>query len=291
MNHNEIKRAGVAALGLLIFVLIGWWLHPYFAGDKEIQSVILQLGIWQIRWYGVLMASAVVLALLGISHLAKATPWEPHILGLITSAVGGGIIGARLLFVILKWSEFAATPLEIFNLPGGGLSIHGALLGGALTVYWYCRMHKLSFGAVADLLIPWVALGQMIGRFGNFFNQEAFGGPTDLPWKMWITPALRPEGWQNYSWFHPTFLYESIGSLIVLLILLIVQRKKLPVGTVALTYAGAYSVLRFGIEFFRIDSDKWGSLTVAQWGSLVIIFISLIGGLILKYSNSSRSKL
>ncbi|MFA5967501.1 MAG: prolipoprotein diacylglyceryl transferase [Patescibacteria group bacterium] len=289
MSYYEIKRIGIAAGGLLICTMIGWWLHPYFAGLKEIQPVIFQLGIWQIRWYGVLMASAVVLALLGLSRLAKATIWEPHILGLVTSAVGGGIIGARLLFVILKWSEFASTPLEIFNLPGGGLSIHGALLGGAVMMFWYCRAHQLSFGAAADMIVPWVALGQMIGRFGNFFNQEAFGGPTSSPWKMWITPALRPEAWQNYSWFHPTFLYESIGLLIVLLILLIAQRKQLPAGTVAFVYTGAYSVLRFGIEFFRIDSDKWGNLTVAQWGSLVIILISLIGGLILRYS--SRPKL
>ena len=289
MSHYEIKRVGIAALGLLIFVIIGWWLHPYFAGMREIQPVILHLGTWPIHWYGFLMAAAVVIALWGVSRTARGTVWEPHILGLVTSAVAGGIIGARLLFMILKWQYFAGAPLEIFNLPGGGLSIHGALLGGALAVYWYSRAYKLSFGAVADLLIPWVAVGQIIGRFGNFFNQEAFGGPTSSPWKMWVAQSSRPEAWQNYSWFHPTFLYESIGLLVILLILLIAQRKKLVLGSVALIYAGAYSVLRFGIEFFRIDSDRWGSLTVAQWGSLAIILISLIGGLILKYS--SRPKL
>ncbi len=288
MSHYEIKRAGIAALGLIIPVVIYWWLQPYFSGIKVIQPVIFTVGAWPIHWYGLLMAGAVLLAVCGVSRLAKNTVWGPHILGLVTSAVLGGIIGARLLFVILKWQYFAAVPVEILNLPGGGLSIHGALLGGAAATFLYCRANQLSFGSAADLVVPWVALGQMIGRFGNFFNQEAFGGPTSLPWKMWVAPEFRPYPFRNYSWFHPTFLYESIGLLIILLILLIAQQKKLLRGSVTIIYLMAYSVLRFGIEFFRVDSDKWGALTVAQWGSLAIILLGIISGLILKYSSRSK---
>ena len=288
MSHYEIKRAGIAALGLIISVVIYWWLQPYFLGVKTIQPVIFRVGDWPIHWYGLLMAVAVLLAIFVVSRLVKNTVWEPHILGLIASAALGGIIGARLLFVILKWQYFAVAPAEILDLPGGGLSIHGALLGGALSIYLYCRANRLSFGQASDILVPWVTLGQMIGRFGNFFNQEAFGGPTSLPWKMWVAPEFRPYPFRNYSWFHPTFLYESIGLLIILLILLIAQQKKLLAGSVTLIYLIAYSVLRFGIEFFRIDSDKWGALTVAQWGSLAIILLGIISGLILKYSSRSK---
>lgn len=264
--------------------LIIWWLQPYFSGLKLINPVFIHLGSWQIHWYGVLMAGAVVLGWRWLEREAKGTVLAPLVSDLVIWVTLGGILGARILFVLLKWPEFAGHWMEIFYLAQGGLSIHGAILGGALAAFIYCRRYQLPVWRVLDLLVIPLVMGQIIGRLGNFFNQEAFGGPTSLPWKMWVAPISRPTGWENYSFFHPTFLYEMIGLGLMLWFLQLVLKRNRPDGSLAIVYLMSYSLLRFGIEFFRLDSDKWSWLTVAQWGSLLIIMGAVILGLILKRS-------
>ena len=160
-----------------------------------------------------------------------------------------------------------------------GLSIHGTILGGLLALAIYSRLSNLPVLKFANLFIPAVVLGQAIVRFGNFFNQEAFGGPTTIPWKMFVSPEFRPVGLEEVAFFHPTFLYESIGLLIILGILLALLKKNPSV--LFGWYLILYSSLRFFIEYARIDSDMWGPLTIAQWASIGIVIIGV--WLITKY--------
>jgi len=284
MDKAKLKLTGLITLAIIIVWALVWWIQPYFEGLRAINPIIFSLGGFGVHWYGLLMASAILVAVVWLDRATKNTIWAPHVLGLVTSAAFAGIVGARLLFVVLKWLYLAGTPWEILNLPGGGLSIHGALLGGLIAIYAYCLTHRLPLLVTLDMFAPVAAFGQALGRWGNFFNQEAFGPPTQLPWKMYVAPEFRPVIYQNENWFHPTFLYESLGLLIIVALLSAIARRKPVAGSVALIYLIAYSVLRFGIEFFRADSDKWGVLSVAQWGSLAIILLGCIGGLILRYS-------
>jgi len=177
-------------------------------------------------------------------------------------------------------------PEEILLFTRGGLSIHGALLGGIISLWWYSAKAKLNFWQLADLGVPGLALGQAIGRFGNFFNQEAFGGPTQLPWKMFVAPGSRPIEFLQERYFHPTFIYESIldiALLIVLLRIMLYPKRVGPlslgsygrVGSILAWYLILYSGVRFGVEWFRVDSDSVGIFTLAQWASLVIIAIGI----------------
>jgi len=265
-------------LGVLILISgLYFFLSPYFTGATEVGGIAFFLGSWPVYWYGIIMGLAMVAGLTLILKLSdsKNIISAEHLWELLLWVIISGIVGARLLFVILKWSDYAGDLSSIFNIHEGGLSIHGAVLGGLIALLIYARRRRGYFWHYADLLVPGVALGQAIGRFGNFFNQEAFGGPTDLPWKMFVAPQSRPIGFEGEVFFHPTFLYESIGLvLIVALLVFIYQRSKFS-GQTALTYLGIYSVLRFVIEYFRIDADKWGMLTVAQWASIVIIVVAI----------------
>ena len=184
--------------------------------------LLVELGPLAIRWYGLLIAVAVLLGLWVSSQLAKMRGLDPGVISdLLPLIVLSAVIGARLYYVLFEWQQYQINWLEAFQIWKGGIAIHGALLGGSIAVIAYSRWMKLSFWALMDVLLPSVALGQAIGRWGNFFNSEAFGLPTSLPWKLFIPVANRPAAYLNESWFHPTFLYESIWDLglFVLLIL------------------------------------------------------------------------
>ncbi len=285
MERRSIERGVYATiiLGLLSWQIIRWT-SPYFSGAKMINPILAQIAGWKIHWYGFFMAMGVLIAWRWLTIKTRGTKLAEadRITDLVIWLTLGGIIGARLLFVFLKWPEFAGDWGAILNLTEGGLSIHGAIIGGGLATFIYCRYRQWPVTATFDLLIPPLIMGQIIGRVGNFFNQEAFGGPTNLPWKMWVAPIYRPEGYANSAWFHPTFLYEMIGLGLILWLIFTLIKKTLSAGTITLVYLISYSILRFEIEFFRIDSDKWGALSVAQWGSIAIIMGGLIIGLILK---------
>ena len=265
------------ALGAVFIVGLGWFLAPYFAGSQMTNPVLLDLGWAQIYWYGFLLVAGVIAGYwLAAKYLAPARDVSgEHLLNLVIWALVGGLIGARLVFVILKWPFYAGSLSEIFLLTQGGLSIHGAVLFGALGVWWYARLAKLNFGKIADVLAPAVMLGQIIGRFGNFVNQEAFGGPTELPWRMFVALPFRPEGLAEFAYFHPTFLYEAVLGAVILLVLLRLFFLRLPAGHTAAWYLILYSSVRFATEFFRIDSDRLGMLTVAQWASIAIVAIGV----------------
>lgn len=245
--------------------------------------ILVQIGPLTLRWYGLLIASAVLIGVTLSQYLAKRRHINPDIIGDVAIwLVVGAIPAARLYYVLFEWANYTNNPGKIFAIWEGGIAIHGAILGGAIAALIFCRLRKISFWQVADLIAPSLILGQAIGRWGNFFNSEAFGSPTDLPWKLYIPPSNRPPGYGNFEYFHPTFLYESLWNLMVFGILMYLffrslRGLRLKPGTLFLTYMVAYSLGRFWIEGLRTDSLMLGPLRMAQMVSLVGVAVGCLG--------------
>ena len=197
-----------------------------------------------------------------------------------------GLVGARIWYVLFNLSEYQGDVLEMFAIWHGGLAIHGAIFGGLLFLFFYCRKKKIHFLKIADIVMPAVLIGQIIGRWGNFFNQEAHGGVVTKAFleKLWIPDFIIDGMFIKGQFYHPTFFYESIVNLIILAFILIVRRSKyIKEGTVFSIYLMGYGVLRFFIESLRTDSLMLGSLKVAQ---LVSVVFYLIGAILLTVSVS-----
>jgi len=246
--------------------------------------ILFEVGPLAIRWYGLLIASAVLIGVSLSMYLAKHRNLNPDIMGdLAIWLVIGAIPGARLYYVLFQWQEYTQRPENIIAIWKGGIAIHGAILGGILAATIFARINKVSIWLLADLVVPSLILGQAIGRWGNFFNSEAFGRPTNLPWKLYIPPTNRPPNLINFEYFHPTFLYESLWNLLVFGLLInlffrdLKRKPHLKIGTLALLYMIAYSMGRVWIEGFRTDSLMLGSLRIAQVVSLVAIALGLAG--------------
>lgn len=238
---------------------------------------LFQFGPFTLRWYGLLIATSVLIGLSLSSQLARARKLENGIISdLLPLLVLFSIVGARLYYVIFEWHNYANNPLRALAIWEGGIAIHGALLAGTLTLIVFCRWRKQSFWDVLDVLVPSVALGQAIGRWGNFFNSEAFGVPTDLPWKLFIPfeSGKRPEIYLDSEFFHPTFLYESIWNLVLFIILISIFRRgqdhsgSVPPGALSCLYLVGYSLGRVWIEGLRIDPLCIGALPPACEGGL-----------------------
>ncbi|MEG5033109.1 prolipoprotein diacylglyceryl transferase [Microcoleus sp. AT3-D2] len=247
--------------------------------------IIFQLGPVAIRWYGLLIASAVLIGVSLSQYLAQKRRVNPELLGdLAIWLVIGAIPCARIYYVAFEWPQYAQRPEDIIAIWKGGIAIHGAILGGIIAALIFAKIQRVSFWQLADLIAPSAILGQAIGRWGNFFNSEAFGSPTDLPWKLYIPPNSRPPAYANFEYFHPTFLYESLWNLTVFGLLLTLffrdlQGKiRLKIGALFLVYIAAYSSGRVWIEGLRTDSLMFGPLRTAQMVSLTGIVLGL-GGL------------
>ncbi len=241
---------------------------------------VLQIGPLSIRWYGLLFATGVLLGTWLAQREAIRRGEDPdQLLNVIVYGVMAGLIGARLYYVLFNWGYYGSRPLKILAVWEGGLAIHGGLLAGGLTAVIYSVRKRLPVLTYLDIMAPSAPLGQAIGRWGNFFNQEAFGTPTDLPWKLYIEPYHRPPDLATFEYFHPTFLYESLWNFLVFAILYFLLRRRLQriSGALLLCYVGLYSVGRFFVEGLRIDSLMLGPLRAAQVMSLALIAVSLVG--------------
>ncbi len=222
-----------------------------------------------VRWYGIIISLGILLASLISIRAAKNRGYtEDLVIDLLLFAVPISILGARLYYVAFSWDKYKDNLGDILNIREGGLAIHGALIAAVIVALVYAKVKKINFWTIADILAPGIILGQGIGRWGNFVNQEAHGGPTDLPWAIII------EGQK----VHPTFLYESLWNLLVFGFLIWFRKKKSKVrGETFLLYIALYSVGRFFIEGLRTDSLMFGSFRVAQ----LISIASIIGALII----------
>ena len=194
-----------------------------------------------------------------------------------THVIVWGIIGARLYYCILNLDFFIEHPLEILAIREGGLSIHGALIAGACVVIYEAKRRKMEVGKLLDICAMGLPIAQSIGRWGNVFNSEAFGLPTNLPWKMYIKQPYRPDEYFSQEYFHPTFLYESLLNLVIFFILykFILPKYKEQYGIITASYLILYSTVRFFIESLRVDCVKyfWG-IPAPQVVSLILILIS-----------------
>ncbi len=283
-------------------------------------DTFLNLGFLSIRWYGLLISISVVIGLFISKKLAKSRNINPqYISDILPSLIISSIIGARAYYVIFEWRQYSGnnffTSFDLFNnviqIPSflaiwqGGIAIHGGLIGGFLCILFFCKSKNIHLKTFMDILIPSIIFGQSIGRWGNFFNNEAFGIPTDLPWKLFIPIQNRPIEFINYQFFHPTFIYESLWNFLIFILLITIfyqQNNKNSVrpGFISCLYLIGYSFGRFWIEGLRIDPLCIGGippfcdggLRMAQFISIFLFSSGLIGIFFLRlksYKNKTRN--
>lgn len=244
--------------------------------------VLVRIGPVAVYWYGVLIVSGAMLAAHIASKLSRRDGHDPEIAwNLLLVALVSGIVGARIYHIISSWGYYRLHPNEMFGLQMSGFGIFGAVAGGLVGLAAFTKFYKLRFLAWVDYVAPGLLLAQAIGRWGNFFNQELYGPPTELPWGIYIPPDHRLPGLEGFSHFHPTFFYESTLNLLGALVLLYLARnwrKSRLYGDIFFLYGIIYPVIRFFIEYLRPDAWKIGGIPTAQWISIasVIFFGSLI---------------
>lgn len=220
-----------------------------------------------IMWYGVLIACAMVLALTIAWKRAPRHNIDPErLLDIVLIALPLSVIGARAYYVLFNWQDYTGDWLKIINIRLGGLAIHGGLIAGLGVAILLCMRYKIRPFNGLDLAAPVIALAQSIGRWGNYFNQEAHGGPTDLPWAIEVHGQM----------VHPTFLYESIWCFFLFFLLISVDNRRLFEGQTILLYGILYSLERFFVEGLRTDSLMMGPLRVAQVISACILAVCLM---------------
>jgi phosphatidylglycerol:prolipoprotein diacylglycerol transferase len=237
-----------------------------------LDPVAVQIGPITIYWYGIIMTSAFIAGTaLAYSNASRKGINPEHILNMLILIIPAAIIMARLYYVVFSWDYYKFNPLEIFATWHGGLAIHGGLLGGFLAGYIYVRKHKLDFWKISDIFAPSIILGQAMGRWGNFMNQEAYGGPVTLEYISRFPDFIQNQMFINGQYYHPTFLYESVWNLLIFALLMVLVRRSHIPGQIFLSYLALYSVGRFFIEGLRMDSLYLGPFRVAQLVSLVLI--------------------
>ena len=244
----------------------------------------------QIRWYSVFILIGVLIAIYLLKKEAKrfGMNWD-FIFNLSFWTIIFGILGARLYYVAFNFHQYSSNLLSVFKIWEGGLAIHGGIIAGAITVYVYCKRAKANTLKIIDMALPSVLIAQAIGRWGNFFNQEAYGGVTSLQKLQnlhlpnFIIDGMHIDG----VYRQPTFLYESIWCLLGFILLLIIRRNKyVKVGTITGTYLMWYSFGRFFIEHMRTDSLMLGGFRVAQIISIILFAV----GAFLVIRNKSHGK-
>jgi phosphatidylglycerol:prolipoprotein diacylglycerol transferase len=236
----------------------------------------------EIMWYGVLIAAAMALAVIIMYRRAPLHGLLPEkALDFVLVAVPAGVIGARLYYVFFNWEFYAGDFREIINIRNGGLAIHGGLILGFLSAVLLCRLWRVRPLNLLDLAAPSIAIAQAIGRWGNYFNQEAHGGPTELPW------AIPADG----QMVHPTFLYESLWCFLLFFVLIFVDRNRKFEGQTFLLYGILYSFERFFVEWLRTDSLMLGPFKQAQVLSAAVFAVFLIAYVVLRRKNKYRDRI
>ncbi len=300
----------------LILVGLIYFLSQVFSGAIILPQFIL-LGPITIRYYGLFMALAVAsgfyLAIKKSSYYGVTTKQAEDIL---FYSIIGGFIGARLYHVLSSFSYYAGYPLDIFKVWNGGLSIYGVVFGGIISLFIYLKLttYNLQLTTLLNWLTPSLILGQIIGRFGNLFNYELYGYPTNLPWKMFVPVEFKASEFTDYNFFHPLFLYEQIGLIMIALIIGKIRKSENPMNPAGLLeqrkskaeetgvtassqkmrnnsekssgaslffwYVLLYNVLRILLEFLRIDSVFIGNL---RQNALVSLLLIILSGAVLFY--------
>ena len=248
------------------------------------------IGPLTIRFYAIIIIAGAILGSWLAGRLAKRAGRDPEIiLDILPWLLIGGIVGARLWHVFtpsasnqamgITTENYLRNPIEILKVWKGGLGIPGGVIGGALTLIIYCKARKLNFLEWADYIAPGLLIGQAIGRWGNFVNQEVYGGPSNLPWAITIDPPYRMSGFEQVAKYHPLFLYESLLNFLAAGLLLLINRKwrkKLFTGDLFLIYLVLYPTIRFLLEFLRLDPSPVAGININQTSMLVVLIIAAL---------------
>ncbi|EKK20534.1 Prolipoprotein diacylglyceryl transferase [Fructilactobacillus florum 8D] len=248
--------------------------------NSILNPIAIKIGALQIRWYGIFIATAVLLAVwLSLREARRQKLNEDLLYDLILWSIPLAIISARIYYVVFQWSYYQHHLGEIVAIWDGGIAIYGALLGGGIFIFYFCRRHQLSIWQIFDIAAPTVIMAQGIGRWGNFMNQEAYGAITSrnflqrLQLPSWLIQQMEISGFYR----QPTFLYESMWDLTGFVLLMVMRHSNqlFKRGEVFLAYVMWYSFGRFFVEGMRTDSLMWGSLRVSQ-GLSVLLFIGAL---------------
>jgi prolipoprotein diacylglyceryl transferase len=235
----------------------------------------LELGPLRLNAYGLMIALGAVAATWLVGRRLEARKWgtRDDASAIAIWAVPAGVVGARLYHVVTDWERFDGRLLDAFKIWKGGLGIWGGLLVGTIVGLWVARRRGVGVGRLLTVAAPAIPLAQAIGRWGNWFNQELFGRATTLPWGLEIDEKHLPDGFELGTLFHPTFLYESLGCLALVVVLLQIDRRiPLKPGRLFAVYAAGYATLRFFVEGLRIDPAKSaGGLRLNQWVSIFVL--------------------
>ncbi len=260
------------------------------------------LGPLLFRWGGLLIILGIAAGLLLAARESKHRNYDVGIISdLFLPLIIWGTIGARLWHILtpplssvqlgLTTQYYLSHPIDMLALWIGGYGIPGALIGGIIALFFFARANEYSFWGLADLLAPSLALAQAIGRLGNYFNQELYGLPTNLPWKIFIEPAYRLVGFETVETYHPLFAYEAILNFAIMIFLLWLARRfadTLKTGDLFLAYLGAYSVVRLLLEFLRLDVSLINGINVNQ---VFFAFVFICAGFYLYWRHRPAQKL
>ena len=240
----------------------------------------ITLGIISIKLYSIIICIALFIGILLINNEAKKHKInQDFITNLMFWTVIVSIIGARIYYVVFEWGYYSKNLIDIFKIWEGGLAIHGAIIAGALFIILYTYKYKTNTLKMFDIIVPALCLGQAIGRWGNFFNQEAHGPSTTLSFLQSIkVPQFIIDGmYINGTYYHPTFFYESVWTFMGFIILIILRHfKRLKIGTLTGVYLMWYSIGRFLIESLRTDSLMLGNFKMAQIISIILFVVGLL---------------
>lgn len=244
----------------------------------SLNRIFIEIGPLSIYWYGVIIALGAFLGLyLATREADRLGLNKDLIIDLIVFAIPISILSARIYYVVFEWHRYVGEPWwKVFAIWEGGIAIHGALIGAVITAIVYTKVKKVSFWQIADILAPGLILGQAIGRWGNFMNQEAHGGPiaesTYNSFHQYLPDFIMNQMCIDGVMYHPTFLYESFWNILVLILLLVLRRYNPLRGEIFLTYALSYSIGRLFIEGLRTDSlYLFGEIRTAQLMSILLI--------------------
>lgn len=242
----------------------------------------------EIRWYAIMLTLATIIGFILAGKRCKKYDINPDVIyDFLIITIPLAIIGARAYYVLFNLDYYLSNPSEIYKIWHGGLAIHGCIISGTIAVYGVCKAKKIPFLKMADIIAPCLVLAQGIGRWGNYFNMEAYGSQTTLPWAINVIDSKLGK-----ISVHPTFLYESICDIIIFFLLVTVfEKRKRKDGELICYYMILYSIVRFFIEGLRTDSLMFGFLRMAQVISIAGIIIGIIGLYILNKQSKDEEKI
>lgn len=285
-----MKKSIYIVLAGIGFLSLAFFLKEVFSGNLVLSPTI-NFGIFSIRYYGIFVALAAAAGLLLAFRRGEKYKIEhKEMENIVLLVLIFGLLGARIYHVISAYDYYLENPLQIVQIWHGGLAIYGGIFGGVIGLWLFNRLvpNRLSLIALLDWLTPSLLLGQLIGRFGNLFNYELYGYPANLPWKMFVPTVFRNQSYFDSSFFHPLFLYESLGCAFILFLLVKFSKSqffKTP-GKLFFTYLLLYNVLRFSLEFLRIDTTIWAGFRINLVISVALVIIS---ALYIRFKNEAKT--